>query len=293
MACLIRFIASDRIPRLFVGEVQVPQTVIPFQCDLPPSQGNLRVGIEWSDVRPCRCRILLRIGNSGVVRVRCVAWPSVVRHIGLVVARNATTVAWSTLHRHRSGSSVSDRSGGNGSIDQGAWCERSRCSATDHRHGRGCLLHPADRSNGLPYGNFIDHTHNAWDALHGAEDHALLIWGSDVAANPNFTFDRRNIDIEVAELTALLCRSKPGQDFRSDVGIFSANGWFFAFRKRHQCGSIIVSRCRYNDLFGRGCWRQSWCSLRQRGLLNLDVVHNFLHPCGCRCNAEDRVELGT
>ena len=65
-------------------EVEVPVSVVPFQLDLSPSQRNLRIGIERSDVRPGTGTVLLRIAQLSVVRIRSVRRPSViwqVRHV--------------------------------------------------------------------------------------------------------------------------------------------------------------------------------------------------------------------
>src|SRR5437016_1731889 len=57
------------VARVMRAEIEEPPTVVPFQRNLPPCQRHLRIGIERTDVRPSRWRILLRIAQSGVVRV--------------------------------------------------------------------------------------------------------------------------------------------------------------------------------------------------------------------------------
>ena len=69
------------------AEVQIPRTVIPFQLNLPPSQRNLRIGIERSDVRPGTGTVLLRIGDLCVVGIRRIGGPCIRRQTRIVENR--------------------------------------------------------------------------------------------------------------------------------------------------------------------------------------------------------------
>ena len=71
---------------LFIFEVQVPPAVIPLHGDLTPAKWNLWIGVERPDVRPSRRRILLGIGNTGVVGIGRVTRPSITWHRRVVVA---------------------------------------------------------------------------------------------------------------------------------------------------------------------------------------------------------------
>ncbi len=77
---------------LFTGEIEVPESVIPFECHAAPTEWNLRVRIKRSDVRPCRCAILFWIGYGGIVRVSGIAGPSIAGHLRCVVSWNAWTI---------------------------------------------------------------------------------------------------------------------------------------------------------------------------------------------------------
>ena len=68
-----------------VVEVEPPPAVFPFHRHFPPAERNLRVRVERSDVRPSRSRILRRVSDGAVVRVRSVARPRVARHVRLIV----------------------------------------------------------------------------------------------------------------------------------------------------------------------------------------------------------------
>ncbi len=61
----------------FAGKVEVPESIIPFQRDLAPSQRNLRIGVERTDVWPRRWTVLLGISYGTIVWIGRIAWPSI------------------------------------------------------------------------------------------------------------------------------------------------------------------------------------------------------------------------
>ncbi len=77
--CLIGQLSNSWL-NLLALEVQAATNRHPTPADLPPSQGNLRIGIEGTDVGPCCGRVLSWIGYGTVVRMSRVAGPSVARH---------------------------------------------------------------------------------------------------------------------------------------------------------------------------------------------------------------------
>src|SRR5215470_11703159 len=81
------------------AEVEEPPTIVPFQRNLAPRKRHLRIRVERTDVRPGRRRILLRIAQSSVVRVRGIARPSVARHARIIVIRTAATALGHKPHR--------------------------------------------------------------------------------------------------------------------------------------------------------------------------------------------------
>src|SRR5689334_11822097 len=91
--------SSSLVARVMRAEVEEPPTVVPFQRNLAPRERHLRVRIERADVRPRGRRILLRIGERGVVRVRRIAGPGIARHAGIVVVRTAATDLRDEAHR--------------------------------------------------------------------------------------------------------------------------------------------------------------------------------------------------
>jgi len=57
--------AEQYVPdRFFFVEIQVPEPVIPFQLHFTPAQWDLRVRIEWSDVRKRTRTVLSWISHS-------------------------------------------------------------------------------------------------------------------------------------------------------------------------------------------------------------------------------------
>ena len=80
-----------------VFEIEHPPAIVPFQRHFPPAQRHLRIRVERTDVRPGGRRILLRIGQACVVRIRCIARPGVIGQLRLVIPR----WSYSTAHRSR------------------------------------------------------------------------------------------------------------------------------------------------------------------------------------------------
>ena len=115
--------AADLSPPATAGlilEVEHPPAIVPLQRNLPPSQRDLRVRIEWADVRPGGRGILPGVGDGGVIWVRCVARPSIVGHVRCVKPRRGHC-ATNPGRRHGHG-------------------------ATRHAHPRrGCRLHHGHR----------------------------------------------------------------------------------------------------------------------------------------------------
>ena len=69
------------------AEVDLPVSVVPFQLHLTPSQRDLRIRVEWANVRIGRSAVLFGVADLSVVRITGVGRPGVVRQ----VPRMATT----------------------------------------------------------------------------------------------------------------------------------------------------------------------------------------------------------
>src|SRR5262249_51699224 len=89
-----KWVGREEWPRVVPLEVKPPQPIVPAEGHRTPVERDLRIRIEWPDVRPRLPGIDGRISDGGEVRVRGVAGPGIIR-----------------VPRHR-GRGGSDRAGG-------------------------------------------------------------------------------------------------------------------------------------------------------------------------------------
>src|SRR5579871_3013952 len=80
-------------------EHQVPLSVIPSKRCIAPSQRNLWIGIERTDVRPGTGTVLLRIRHSRRVRILGIGWPRIIRQAWVVIHSLRSSHARLTIGR--------------------------------------------------------------------------------------------------------------------------------------------------------------------------------------------------
>jgi len=132
----------------------VPVSVIPLQLSLAPSQRNLGIRVERTDVRPRRGRILRGIRHRRVVRVLGVGRPRVVRQAGLVVdhvrtSRHRSPVFGSTIGGHCGRSSHRGGTTTVGGRVRGTAVGRAGCGRQLARHSHRGTLRSRRQGRGL------------------------------------------------------------------------------------------------------------------------------------------------